>query len=295
MPSVTNCSREAFLVPFCQCASGRLPAGCRPRSRSDRACHRAPRSAHHPDAVYRRLTAPTGSQRHDEQHRPVDHRPPGGPGPGRQRRPGPRRRSDSRNRRRPFTAGQPDTAASYTTLINPGRAIPRRPWISPGLTTAVLAAAPAPADVEPELAHRINGRIVVGHNIRLDWRLLTAAIPPSPPPGSSIPSAWPATSNSAPKTASARSSPSSNSPIRQNASRPAVSRTGHYGTPSPPRSSCPPSSPRNGPTVPPSPNCSTSPPSTPRPPARPRPARQPCSDPCAQALTRTVIWEMSGG
>src|SRR5450756_803910 len=52
----------------------------------------------------------------------------------------------------PFTDGQPDTAAAYSTLINPGRTIPRRPWISPGLTTAVLAAAPGPADIEPELA-----------------------------------------------------------------------------------------------------------------------------------------------
>ena len=50
----------------------------------------------------------------------------------------------------PVTAGQPDTAAAYSTLINPGRRIPRRPWISPGLTAAVLDAAPAPADVGPE-------------------------------------------------------------------------------------------------------------------------------------------------
>ncbi|HEY1619923.1 MAG TPA: 3'-5' exonuclease [Streptosporangiaceae bacterium] len=42
----------------------------------------------------------------------------------------------------PFTAGHPDAASSYTTLVNPGRTIRRRPWISPGLTTAVLAAAP---------------------------------------------------------------------------------------------------------------------------------------------------------
>jgi DNA polymerase III subunit epsilon len=72
----------------------------------------------------------------------------------------------------PITAGQPDVAAAYTTLINPGRAIPRRPWISPGLTTAVLASAPAPADVEPELARRINGHVIVGHNVGVDWRLL---------------------------------------------------------------------------------------------------------------------------
>jgi len=72
----------------------------------------------------------------------------------------------------PLTAGQPDMAAAYTTLINPGRRIPRRPWISPGLTNAVLAGAPFPAEVEPELARRINGRILVGHNIGVDWRLL---------------------------------------------------------------------------------------------------------------------------
>jgi DNA polymerase III subunit epsilon len=47
----------------------------------------------------------------------------------------------------PLADGHPNTAAAYTTLINPGRPIPRRSWISPGLTSAVLAAAPAPADV----------------------------------------------------------------------------------------------------------------------------------------------------
>jgi DNA polymerase III epsilon subunit-like protein len=72
----------------------------------------------------------------------------------------------------PITAGQPDTASAYTTLINPGRPILCRPWISPGLTRAVLAAAPPPADVEPELARRIDGQIIVGHNIGVDWRLL---------------------------------------------------------------------------------------------------------------------------
>jgi DNA polymerase III epsilon subunit-like protein len=72
----------------------------------------------------------------------------------------------------PLAAGQPDTAAAYTTLINPGRRIPRHPWISPGLTNTALASAPFPAEVEPELARRINGRILVGHNIGVDWRLL---------------------------------------------------------------------------------------------------------------------------
>jgi DNA polymerase-3 subunit epsilon len=72
----------------------------------------------------------------------------------------------------PLAAGEPDVAAAYTTLINPGRRIPRRPWISPGLTSTTLAAAPTPAEAEPELARRINGSILVGHNIGVDWRLL---------------------------------------------------------------------------------------------------------------------------
>ena len=57
----------------------------------------------------------------------------------------------------PLAAGKPDTTAAYSTLIKPGRRIPGRPWISSGLTNAALAAAPGPAEVEPELAHRING------------------------------------------------------------------------------------------------------------------------------------------
>ena len=77
----------------------------------------------------------------------------------------------------PITAGQPDMAAAYSTLVNPGRAIPRRPWISPGLTAGILAAAPAPAEVEPELARRVDGRVVVGHNVSVDWRLLHRRYP----------------------------------------------------------------------------------------------------------------------
>src|SRR5215472_3029258 len=77
----------------------------------------------------------------------------------------------------PVTGGCPDTVGAYTTLINPGRRIPQRPWISPGLTSAVLDAAPAPADIGPELARRINGRILAGHNVRVDWRLLHRRYP----------------------------------------------------------------------------------------------------------------------
>lgn len=83
----------------------------------------------------------------------------------------------------PLTGGQPDTAAAYSTLINPGRRIPKRPWISPGLITAVLATAPAPAEVGPELAGRVDGNILVGHNIGVDWRLLHRRYPAIAPAG----------------------------------------------------------------------------------------------------------------
>ena len=83
----------------------------------------------------------------------------------------------------PLAAGQPDTTSAYTTLINPGRPVPRRPWISPGLTGAALAAAPGPAAVEPELAHRINGQIVAGHNVGVDWRVLHRRYPAIAPVG----------------------------------------------------------------------------------------------------------------
>ncbi|GAA3273585.1 hypothetical protein GCM10020218_018480 [Dactylosporangium vinaceum] len=38
--------------------------------------------------------------------------------------------------------GVPDTTTAYTTLVNPGRPVPQRPWISPGLTDQMLAEAP---------------------------------------------------------------------------------------------------------------------------------------------------------
>src|SRR5262249_28167477 len=75
------------------------------------------------------------------------------------------------------------TAAAYSTFINPGRPISRRPWISSGLTDAALAAAPSPAEAEPELARRIHGHILVGHNVGVDWRLLHRRYPPITPTG----------------------------------------------------------------------------------------------------------------
>ena len=83
----------------------------------------------------------------------------------------------------PITGWQPDIASAYCTLVNPQRPIPRRPWISPGLTSAVLQAAPPLPQIEPELARRINGKHLAGHNIGVDWRLLRRRCPDITPAG----------------------------------------------------------------------------------------------------------------
>jgi DNA polymerase-3 subunit epsilon len=83
----------------------------------------------------------------------------------------------------PITAGRPSLTDAYTTLINPGRPIQHRPWISPGLTNTTLASAPRLSDVAPELAQRIRGKVLVGHNVAVDWRLLHRRCPTIQPAG----------------------------------------------------------------------------------------------------------------
>lgn len=83
----------------------------------------------------------------------------------------------------PLANGEPSLDRAFTSLINPGRAIPRHPWISPGLTNEVLTAAPPVADIEPRLAALIKDRWVVGHNVSVDWRLLRRHLPGLRPAG----------------------------------------------------------------------------------------------------------------
>jgi DNA polymerase III subunit epsilon len=63
-------------------------------------------------------------------------------------------------------------ATAYTTRIDPGRAVPARRWISPGLAGRAPAGTPTMDSVGTELAHRIAGAYLVGHNVTVDWRLL---------------------------------------------------------------------------------------------------------------------------
>ncbi|GII60605.1 hypothetical protein Skr01_06900 [Sphaerisporangium krabiense] len=73
----------------------------------------------------------------------------------------------------PMPDGRPDLAHAYHSLVNPGRRIPRRPWISPGLTNDTLAEAPAFHAIAPELTARLDGVYILGHNVQVDWRLLS--------------------------------------------------------------------------------------------------------------------------
>jgi DNA polymerase III subunit epsilon len=83
----------------------------------------------------------------------------------------------------PIVAGQPAVGDAYCTLVNPGRTVAARPWISPGLTNAALADAPDLATVDAQLAARINGWVLVGHNVSVDWRLLHRRCPTLAPSG----------------------------------------------------------------------------------------------------------------
>jgi DNA polymerase III subunit epsilon len=77
----------------------------------------------------------------------------------------------------PLDGGRPHMAGGFHSPVNPGRRIPRRPWISPGLTDDTLAAAPSLDVIATELADRLDGAYIVGHNVGVDWRLLSARCP----------------------------------------------------------------------------------------------------------------------
>jgi DNA polymerase III subunit epsilon len=77
----------------------------------------------------------------------------------------------------PIVGGRPAASDAYVTVINPGRLIPRRRWISPSLTTDVLAQAPSMDAVTLELTARLTGKVLVGHNVGVDWRLLHRRCP----------------------------------------------------------------------------------------------------------------------
>lgn len=79
--------------------------------------------------------------------------------------------------------GRPDMATAYTTCLDPGRPIPARPWISPGLSGLALQGEPTLADVRSGVVARLDGTYLVGHNVGVDWRLLRRHLPELTPAG----------------------------------------------------------------------------------------------------------------
>ncbi|YCK40774.1 3'-5' exonuclease [Actinomadura sp. ATCC 39365] len=81
----------------------------------------------------------------------------------------------------PLDGGVPDMTAAWDTTVNPGRMVAPRPWIARELTGDILFTAPALNDIRAEIVDRLDARIIVGHNIGVDWRLLRRLVPEAQP------------------------------------------------------------------------------------------------------------------
>jgi DNA polymerase-3 subunit epsilon len=64
----------------------------------------------------------------------------------------------------------------YETLINPQRPIPRFVSRLTGIWAETLSEAPRFADVAQEVARRLDGHVFVAHNVKFDWRFLSAEL-----------------------------------------------------------------------------------------------------------------------
>jgi DNA polymerase-3 subunit epsilon len=64
----------------------------------------------------------------------------------------------------------------YSTLVNPGRRIPRMITALTGITDEMVADAPRFRDVAPRLADALRGGVFVAHNAAFDWRFVRAEL-----------------------------------------------------------------------------------------------------------------------
>jgi DNA polymerase-3 subunit epsilon len=62
----------------------------------------------------------------------------------------------------------------YSTLVNPGRRIPRMITSLTGITDAMVADAPSFFAIAPRLTQALEGRVFVAHNAAFDWRFVSA-------------------------------------------------------------------------------------------------------------------------
>jgi DNA polymerase III subunit epsilon len=65
-----------------------------------------------------------------------------------------------------------EVSSEWSTLVNPGAAIPAPIQALTGITTEMVAAAPSFADLAAALYERLAGRVFVAHNARFDYAFL---------------------------------------------------------------------------------------------------------------------------
>lgn len=61
----------------------------------------------------------------------------------------------------------------FHSLVRPRRPVRRFPWIPHHLTDEALEHAPPFGDIAMELRDALESKVVVGHNVQVDWRLLS--------------------------------------------------------------------------------------------------------------------------
>jgi DNA polymerase-3 subunit epsilon len=67
-----------------------------------------------------------------------------------------------------------DTIAEWSSLVDPGVPIPPEIQALTGITNEMVRGAPRFADLLPEVAQRLEGRVLVAHNARFDYGFLKA-------------------------------------------------------------------------------------------------------------------------
>ena len=65
-----------------------------------------------------------------------------------------------------------EVVAEWSTLVNPGMALPTEVQALTGITHEMLAAAPRFADLAGPLYERLSGRVLIAHNARFDYGFL---------------------------------------------------------------------------------------------------------------------------
>src|SRR5438105_12017623 len=65
-----------------------------------------------------------------------------------------------------------EVVSEWSTLVNPGRALPSEIQALSGITPDMLAQAPRFADLAARLHERLAGRVFIAHNVRFDYGFL---------------------------------------------------------------------------------------------------------------------------